>query len=117
METGKIKNWLDAFLGIHKTGMELMKIAHKIDSSAIPLSMINALVLAADGYVGLFLTAGLIDSLLAGAFERAFLYAGSIILTALLFGMSDTLLSGLYKKSSDRFLAGFYMMKIGRAHV
>ncbi len=110
METGKIKNWLDAFLGIHKTGMELMKIAHKIDSSAIPLSMINALVLAADGYVGLFLTAGLIDSLLAGAFERAFLYAGSIILTALLFGMSDTLLSGLYKKSSDRFLAGFYMM-------
>jgi len=51
METGKIKNWLDAFLGIHKTGMELMKIAHKIDSSAIPLSMINALVLAADGYV------------------------------------------------------------------
>lgn len=110
METGKIKNRLDAFLGIHKTGMELMKIAHKIDSSAIPLSIINALVLAADGYVGLFLMAGLIDSLLAGAFERAFFYAGSIILTALLFGMSDTLLSGLYKKSSDRFLAGFYMM-------
>lgn len=106
----KIKDRIDAFLGIHKTGMELMKIAHKIDSSAIPLSIINALLQVADIYLGLFLMARLIDSLLAGAFEQAFLYAGMVILTALLFGMASTFLAGLYKKSADRFLAGFYIM-------
>ncbi len=106
----KIKDRIDAFLGIHKTGMELLKIAHKIDSSAIPLSIINALLQVADSYLGLFLTARLVDSLLAGVFEQAFIYAGFMILMALLFGMTDTFLSGLYKKSADRFLVGFYVM-------
>ncbi len=112
--TGKKKKNIQAgfneFLGIHKTGMELIKTAHKIDSSAIPLCMINAVIQVSNAYLGLFLTARLIDSLLASAFERAFFYAGMVVLSALLFGLANTVLSGLYKKSSDRFFLGFYIM-------
>ena len=72
--TGKKKKNIQAgfneFLGIHKTGMELIKTAHKIDSSAIPLCMINAVIQVSNAYLGLFLTARLIDSLLASAFEH-----------------------------------------------
>ena len=97
-------------LTIHKTGLELLKIAHKMDSAIIPLQIIHAVIQVADIYLGLFFTAELIDSLLAGAFSRAFLYAGLVILEMLCLGVAGLLLEGLFKKSSDRLRIGFYIM-------
>ena len=104
--TDRIKNAFD----IHKTGLELLKIAHKMDSSAIPLCIIHVIFKTADLYLGLFLTAGLIDSLLAGDFSKASAYAGTVIFKTLFFGVAGIILEGAFKKSSDRFLVGFYVM-------
>ena len=113
MENGITKKVIDKareFMGIHRTGVRLLKIAAKIDSSAMPLGMIQAVFQAVNTYLGLFLMARLIDSLLAGDFSRAFFFGGMTAFTAWLFGMAGTVFSGLQKRSADRFLTGFYIM-------
>lgn len=70
--TKKVIDKAREFMGIHRTGVRLLKIAAKIDSSAMPLGMIQAVFQAVNTYLGLFLMARLIDSLLAGDFSRAF---------------------------------------------
>lgn len=96
--------------GIHKIGLELIKLAHKIDSSAIPLRIIHAVLRVADVYLRLFLTARLIDSLLGGELRRSLLNGALVVCAALFCGIAETVLAGLYKKSSDRFMIGFYVM-------
>ena len=96
--------------GAHRRGLELLKIAHKMDSSVIPLQIIQALVQVANIYLGLFFTAGLIDSLLAGAFFMAFFHAGLMIVLTLCFDVLGLLLSGALRKASDRLLIGFHIM-------
>ena len=65
-------------LGFHKTGLELLKIVHKVDSSAIPLRIIGSVLEVAGAYLNLYLTARLIDTLLAGRFQEGFYYACSV---------------------------------------
>jgi len=108
--TDKISDKIKEMLGDHRTGLELLKLAMEIDSSAMPRNMIQAVLRVADAYLGLFLTARLIDSLLAGAFSEAFFYAGAVAGAAFLFGVVNIVFSGLQKKSSDRFHMGFYVM-------
>ena len=43
-ENGGILRRLGKSLEHHKTGFTLLKIAHKVDSSAIPLRIINAVI-------------------------------------------------------------------------
>lgn len=113
MKDGIIKKVIDKtseLMGIHRTGVRLLKLAARIDSSAMPLSMLHAVFQTADAYLGLFLTARLIDNLLAGDFSRAFFFGGAVVVTAWLFGMGGVVFSGLHKRSSDRFLTGFFIM-------
>lgn len=104
--TDKIKDAAD----IHRTGLELLKIVHKIDSSAIPLQIMGAAIQVANIYLGLRLTARLIDCLLEGAFSQAFLYAGLVILGTLLLEAAGLLSTGGMKKSWNRLHIGFYVM-------
>ncbi|MCM1215724.1 MAG: ABC transporter ATP-binding protein/permease [Lachnospiraceae bacterium] len=95
---------------IHRKGLEMLRIIHGIDSSAIPLKILDAVVQVAGIYLGLFFTAGLIDSLLAAAFSRAFLYAGALILAELLLAGAGLLLDGAQDNSWNRLCIGFYIM-------
>ena len=56
---------------IHKMGIRLLKMIHREDSSVIPLHLLDVCLSLAQIYAGLFLTAGLIDALLAGAYREA----------------------------------------------
>lgn len=96
--------------GIHGKGLELLKIIHRIDSSAIPLQLMDAVIQVANIYLGLFFTARLIDSLLEAAFSRAYLCAGALILTALLLEMARMLVAGAQGKSWNRLFTGLYIL-------
>ncbi len=96
--------------GIHGKGLELLKIIHRIDSSAIPLQLMDAVIQVTHIYLGLFFTARLIDSLLEAAFRRAFFCAGALILTALLLEMAGLLVAGAQEKSWNRLFTGLYML-------
>lgn len=95
--------------GIHGKGLEMLKIIHGMDSSAIPLQIMNAVMRVANIYLGLFFTARLIDSLLAAAFPRAFFYAGALILTSLLLETAGLLIAGAQGKSWNRLYSGLHM--------
>lgn len=97
-------------MNIHRTGLELLKIAHKTDPSAVPLQILQAVAQVADVYLGLFFTARLIDSLTAGDFHHAFFYAGLVILGTMCFGALGILFGGLTAKSYNRLRIGFYIM-------
>ena len=98
------------FMGYHRTGLELMKIMHKVDSSAIPLRIIHSALNVAGEFLGLYLTACLIDELLAGRFSEGFQYAGILVLTRLVTAVLGSLLSRLYAKSSQRCSVAFSVM-------
>lgn len=98
------------FLGYHRTGLELLKIMHKVDSSAIPLRIMHSVVDVAGGFLGLYLTAELIDRLLEGRFLDGFVYAGALVLTELAAALLASLFSKLYAKSSQRCAVAFSVM-------
>lgn len=96
--------------GIHRKGLELLRIAHKLDSTAIPLQIMQAVIQVVNFYLGLFLTARLIDSLLVQDFSMAFLYAGLVILEVLCLGTAGLLVMAGMKRSWNRIHMGFYIM-------
>ncbi|MBD5459795.1 MAG: ABC transporter ATP-binding protein, partial [Lachnospiraceae bacterium] len=107
---GKIAQKIDQALGFHKTGLELLKIAHGVDSSAIPLRIISSVLDVAGGYLGLFLTARLIDLLLAGKFREGMLCAALLALSALLLGFVGRLIAVAGSRSSERCEMAFAVM-------
>ncbi len=108
MERIRVK--IKDIIGVHRTGFELLKIAHKMDSSVIPLQILHVLVQTASFYLGLLFTAELIDNLLEGNFSVAFLYGGLVVAGTLCFGMAGILLAGSGKRSYNRLMIGFYIM-------
>ena len=66
------------FMSIHKMGFRLLKMIHREDSSIIPLHLLDMCLGLAQIYVGLFLTADLIDALLAGEYGTAVWRAGAV---------------------------------------
>ncbi len=112
---GRFAEKLHEFLGYHRTGLELLKIVHKADSSAIPLRIIHSAVNVAGEFLGLYLTACLIDALLTGRFSEGFQYAGILLLTRLVAAVLGSLLSRLYAKSSQRCSVAFSVMMRERA--
>ena len=58
------------FVSRHRTGLALLKIVHKVDSAVIPLRIIQTVLDVAGSYLGLYLTARFIDSLLEGRFRE-----------------------------------------------
>ena len=109
-QKGKLAQKLENTLGFHKTGIELLRIAHKVDSSAIPLRIISSVTSVAGAYLELYLTARLIDMLLAGAFREGFFHGCLLVLVRLIFGMAGQLLSKLYGKSAQRCAIAFSVM-------
>lgn len=105
-----IRNKIRDAADIHRKGLELLKIAHKIDSTAIPLQIMQAVIQVVNSYLGLFLTAGLIDSLLEKDFSGAFFYAGLVILGTLCLETVGLLVMAGMKKSWNRLHIGFYIM-------
>ena len=97
-------------LGFHKTGLELLKIVHKVDSSAIPLRIIGSVLEAAGAYLNLYLTARLIDTLLAGRFQEGFYYACAVVALGLLFGTVGGLVEKACAVSSQRCNLAFAVM-------
>ena len=94
----------------HKTGFVLLKIVHKVDSSAIPLRIINAVINVTGAYLGLYLTARLIDLLLDGKYADGFFWGCLMVATELLFGITGGLVEKAYARSSQRCALAFAVM-------
>lgn len=102
--------WLRDFIGYHKAGLQLLKIVHKVDRSAIPLRMINSILEVAGAYLNLYLTARLIDTLLTGRFKEGFFWGCAAVLTGLLVGTAARLVEKAYARSSQRCTLAFAVM-------
>lgn len=108
--SGMISQKLKKAFGYHRTGFALLKMAHKVDSSSIPLRIINSVINVARAYLELFFTAQLIDMLLAGGFSEGAFYAGLLVLTELLFGVTGRLVSKAYAEAVQRCNLAFIIM-------
>jgi len=106
----KIAQKLDQILGCHKTGIELLKIAHEVDSAAIPLRIINTALKVLSAFLALFLTARLVDALLSEDFEKGLLLAGILAFSRLVFGVVGQLVAMAYAKSAQRCVIAFDVM-------
>lgn len=109
-QSGMISQKLKKAFGYHRTGFALLKMAHKVDSSSMPLRIINSVINVARAYLELFFTARLIDMLLAGEFSEGAFYAGLLVLTELLFGAGGRLVSKAYAKAAQRCNLAFSIM-------
>lgn len=109
-ENGGVLRRLGKSLEHHKTGFTLLKIAHKVDSSAIPLRIINAVINVAGAYLGLYLTAGFIDLLLNARYSEGFFRGCLIVAAELLFGIAGQLVAKAYARSSQRCALAFAVM-------
>lgn len=106
---GFVARWAKS-LEYHRTGLELLKLVHKVDQTAIPLRIMNSVLKVAGAYLGLYLTAGLIDTLLAGQFRESFSWSCGVVASGLFFGVVDKLLEKAYAKSSKRCTLAFAVM-------
>ena len=69
-------------LAFHRTGLRLLALVRKIDPALLPVSLIYALTQVAGIYVGLALTAGLVDALVALELRGAVVYASALVVTS-----------------------------------
>ena len=97
------------FMSIHKMGFRLLKMIHREDSSIIPLHLLELCLGLAQIYVGLFLTADLIDALLAGEYGTAVWRAGSLCGANLLLGLAKHLLQRRFQSLGTRLFLVFYV--------
>lgn len=109
-EKGKFFRRIGKSLAYHKTGLELLKLVHRVDSAAIPLRIMNSVLKVAGAYLNLYLTARLIDTLLAGRFQEGFSWACGIVASVLLFAVAGGLLEKAYAKSAQRCTLAFAVM-------
>lgn len=63
----------------HHNGFQLLKLLHSLDSSLIPLALIQAVLEATLPYLSLFLSAEIIDQLLAKHFHSAIKFSIALI--------------------------------------
>jgi len=95
-----MKNKLKEGFGFHKTGIKLLTILHQTDSSTIPLTMIYGVLQAAYPYLGLFLSAILIDFLIGNQFRNALIIAFILVSCNFVFGLLLDLLEQTCKYKS-----------------
>ncbi|MCI9336709.1 MAG: ABC transporter ATP-binding protein [Lachnospiraceae bacterium] len=94
---------------IHKMGFRLLKMIHREDSTIIPLHLLELCLSLAQIYAGLFLTAGLIDALLTGAYAEAAWQAGYLLGANLLLGLAKHLLRRRFQSLGTRLWLTFYV--------
>lgn len=99
-------------LSVHKIGYRLLGMIHGVDSTIMPLHLLEVCLSAVQVYVGLYLTAGLIDLLLAGAYGQAAEWALYLLLVNLLLGTAIVLLK---RKDGDKDLAALLRVDAGKS--
>ncbi len=96
-------------VSIHKMGFRLLKMIHREDSTIIPLHLLELCLSLVQIYAGLFLTANLIDALLAGEYGTAAWQAGFLCGATLLLGLSRHLLQRRFRSLGTRLWLVFYV--------
>lgn len=96
-------------ISIHQTGFRLLKKIHSVDSVIIPLHLLKVCFSLAQVYAGLFLTAGLIDGLLAGNYGKAGSLALALLLTELFTGTVVQLIKSKTKGYDHKIWLIFYV--------
>lgn len=94
---------------IHKTGFRLLKMIHQEDSTIIPLHLLELVLSLVQVYAGLFLTAGMIDALLLGTYERAARLAFGLLGMNLFFGVISNLFHRCFKSMRTKIWLVFYV--------
>ncbi|MDO4332549.1 MAG: ABC transporter ATP-binding protein [Eubacteriales bacterium] len=104
-----MRKFLKGF-SFHKTGWQVLKIAHQVDSTMIPASILDAVLKLICIYAELFLSAALIDALLEGGFERAGILA--LMLMSIHFGIGcvNHFLARMFAGQKTRCDYAFYVM-------
>ena len=83
--------------------------SHGVDSTIMPLHLLEVCLSVVQVYVGLYLTAGLIDLLLAGAYGQAAEWALYLLLVNLLLGTVTVLLKRKFRGMETRIWQLFYV--------
>lgn len=97
------------WVSVHKMGFRMLKMIHKEDSAIIPLHLLEIGLSLAQVYAGLFLTAELIDRLLAGSYRQAAGLALLLLGAELFFGLAVRLLKRRFKGLSTKIWLVFYV--------
>lgn len=71
----------------HKDGLNALKLIHKVDRSAIPISMLKSTLKSLYPYINLFLSSYIIDSLLSKNYKGSIFYVIALIIGNFIFGI------------------------------
>lgn len=71
----------------HKDGLNALKLIHKVDRSAIPISMLKSTLKSLYPYINLFLSSYIIDSLLSKNYKSSIFYVIALIIGNFIFGI------------------------------
>ena len=96
-------------VSIHKIGFRLLRKIHQVDSLIIPLHLLNVCFSLVRVYAGLFLTAGMIDDLLAGDYAKAAGLAIALLFTELSAGTVIHLIKRKTKGYDHKIWLIFYV--------
>lgn len=96
-------------LSVHKIGYRLLGMIHGVDSTIMPMHLLEVCLSVVQVYAGLYLTAGLIDLLLAGAYGQAAEWALYLLLVNLLLGTATVLLKRKFRGMETRIWQLFYV--------
>lgn len=96
-------------LSVHKIGYRLLGMIHGVDSTIMPLHLLEVCLSVVQVYAGLYLTAGLIDLLLVGAYGQAAEWALYLLLVNLLLGTATVLLKRKFRGMETRIWQLFYV--------
>ena len=88
---------MEEIRSMHKIGLRLLKMIHSVDSAILPLHLLEVCLSVLQIYAGLFLTAGMIDRLLMGAYGQAAKWAICLLLAHLFFGVTFSLMKRRFR--------------------
>lgn len=96
-------------ISIHKTGFRLLKKIHAVDSSILPLHMLEIFLSTVKVYLNLFLTAKFIDLLLARNFYQAGVTILGLLFTDLLLGIAVRIIKRKFRGMKTKVWLLFYV--------
>lgn len=89
-------------ISIHKDGLKILKMIHKVDASAIPVFILHSLIKSLYPFINLFLSAYIIDSIVQGNFRNSIYFVSALVGLNFIFGIIlDTLYRTIEYKSFD----------------
>lgn len=100
---------MEEIRSMHKIGLRLLKMIHSVDSAILPLHLLEVCLSVLQIYAGLFLTAGMIDRLLMGAYGQAAKWAICLLLAHLFFGVTFSLMKRRFRGMWTRIWQLFYV--------